>query len=309
MQRCLLILLLFLPQTSEPPPSGRGLQGPILVAEEVFRGSVTSIEDGDSLSVKASTETILIHLEGIDAPEMSQSGGYEAKTALRELTLGKQVTVRLKSAIDRLARVEVDGADVSATMIRRGMAWHCPRFTTDRDLTTAEEEARAAKRGLWSAARPTPPWLHRRAGSCWERVKAPAGLDAQRPDFSGVWTAVNPPHRAGERLTIAQDSDSLTIEHHSDVGTQSAVYKLEGSTSLAFTTPNGPADVVAKTRWSGQALILEERQWLIRGEEAKSRRHVFWLDGPDVLNVEISTPQPIGEVDTTRLVLRRVPPH
>ena len=305
--RLFLLLVCLVPQTAEPVPRVRTLQGPILVAEEVFHGAVTSIEDGDSLVVKTPTESITIHLEGIDAPEMSQPGGFEAKAALRELTLGKKVTVRLKSAIDHLARIEVDGADVSAAMIRRGMAWHCPRFTTDRDLTDAEEEARAAQRGLWSAPRPMPPWLHRRAGSCWEGVKPQRTTEEKRPDFSGVWSAVSPTDRAGERVTIRQDAVNLTIEHESGAGVEAAVYKLNGTISRAFMTAHGPADTVTKTHWNGHSLIVEERQWLVRGEEARNRRQVLWLDEPDVLNLEISTPRPLGETDTTRLVLRRMP--
>ena len=115
------------------------------------------------------------------------------------------------------------------------------------------------------------------------------------------------PDRAGQRLTIKQDAVSLSLEHQSGADFESAVYKLDGTTSRAFTTANGPADVVAKPRWVGNSLIVEERRWLVRGQEAQNRRQVLWLDDADVLNWEISTPRPIGESDTMRLVLRRAP--
>jgi endonuclease YncB( thermonuclease family) len=173
--RVLAAVLIVLAQIGQEPATGaspRFRQEPLLVAEEVFKATVTSVEDGDSLVVKAAAEQTSIHIVGVDAPEMSQPGGPEAKAFLSALVLGKPVIVRLKSTTERLATVEVDGTDVSAALIRRGMAWHCPRYTDDRELVSAEAEARAAKRGLWAAPRPTPPWLYRGAGACWQQKKS-----------------------------------------------------------------------------------------------------------------------------------------
>lgn len=150
----------------------RASQDPLLVAEEVFQATVTAVEDGDSLVVGSQTGSTTIHLAGVDAPEMSQPGGPEAKAFLNDLVLHKTVTVRLQSAAERLARLEVNGSDVSAALVRGGMAWHCRRYTDDRELTTAEADARATKRGLWAGSRPTPPWQHRGVDACWQQKKA-----------------------------------------------------------------------------------------------------------------------------------------
>jgi len=155
-------------------PAGR--QFPLLVAEEVFQATVLSIEDGDTMNVRAvaSGEASVIHVVGVDAPELSQPGGAEAKAFLAGLVSGKTITVRLKAALERFAQVEIDGSDVSFLLIRNGMAWHCPRFAKEEGLTAAEAEARRAKRGIWSRPQPTPPWIYRGAGVCWEKQKAPA---------------------------------------------------------------------------------------------------------------------------------------
>ena len=151
------------------PAVARALQDPILVAEEVFQATVTAVEDGDTLAVKtANAESVVVQIASVDAPELSQPGGPEAKAFLTKLVLGKIVTVRLQSTVDRSARVEIAGTDISAALIRNGMAWHCPRYADDRELTIAESDARTSKRGLWSTPRPTPPWLYRRAGACWQ---------------------------------------------------------------------------------------------------------------------------------------------
>lgn len=287
-------------------------QDPSLVAEEVLQADVTSVEDGDSLVVKtvATGESVVIHIAGVDAPELSQRGGAEAKGFLGQLLTGKRVTVRLKRTIEGVARIEIGGSDVSLRLIRSGMAWHCPRFAKEDDLAAAEAEARRAKRGLWSRAQPTPPWLYRGAGVCWQRQSAPA-KSPSRPDFSGRWTAIDPPGRAGHQLTIVQDAQTLTIRHESDDLPESFTYKLEGTTGRAFTTEQGPADSVAKSGWNNGVWTVDERQWLVRGQEPRHLRQRLWLDEQGFLNLEMSSPQPIGEYDSTLVRYRStafVPP-
>ena len=307
MRTLVLIALVLLPLEQEPPPASARAQDPVLVAEEVFKGTVSAVEDGDTLVVRTSFDTSMkLHLEGADAPEMSQPGGFEARATLAELALNEPVTVRLKNVVERLARVEADGADVSLALVRRGMAWHCPRYTRDRDLASAEAEARGKKRGLWAAARPTPPWLHRGAGVCWQE----AGRSRRDvPDFSGSWTAVSPPRDAGRTITITQDATHVVIEHALDGVPEVWSWKLEGLTSLALSGADGPIDVVAKSRWEGGALVVDERTWAVRGQEAASVRRTFWLDDRGFLNVETARPRPLGELDATVLVLRRDAPR
>lgn len=304
--RGLLLVTIVIAQAGEFVPRGAVRQDPTLVGEEVFKATVLSVEDGDSLVVKSTMDRATLHLQGIDAPELTQPGGPESKSALSELTLGKTVTVRLKSAAEHVARIELDGSDISEVLIRQGMAWHCPRYTNDPELARAEADARASKRGLWRAPRPMPPWLHRGAGTCWEQRKGSASSREERPDFSGTWTAISPPARVGHKLAIRQDATILTLQQEPPTfDLLSSSYKLDGTTSRAYRTEEGPVDMVAKTRWSGRSLVLDERQWRVRGQEAVNIRQVFWLDDRGFLNVEVSTPRPIGEQDMTRMVLQR----
>jgi hypothetical protein len=178
------------------------------------------------------------------------------------------------------------------------MAWHCPRYTEDRALIAAEADARREKRGLWRAARPTPPWLHRGAGMCWEQ-----GKGAGPADFSGVWTAVSPSERVGAQLVIRQDVSTLTLERRGDV---SLTYKLEGSVSRLQRNDEGRlVDALARTWWTGRALVIEERSWPVHGQESVQSRQVLWIDDRGLLNVEESSPQPLGRSDARTIVLRR----
>ena len=291
----------FTPQTgANASPPSRAQDAP-LVAEEVFTAQVVSIEDGDTLVVKSAAEQTPLHLAGVDAPELSQPAGPAARDFVRNLAGGRTVTVRLVSVIERLARIEVNGDDLALALINAGMAWHCPRYTDDRALIAAEAGARREKRGLWRAARPTPPWLHRGAGMCWEPGKA-----ASLQDFSGSWRAVSPSDRAGARLVVRQDASTLTLERPGDVEPAPVTYVLEGTVSLPVRNEEGRLiDALARSWWKGRALVIEERRWPTHGQEAVNSRQVLWIDDRGFLNLEESSAQPIGRSDARTLVLRR----
>ena len=59
--------------------------------------------------------------------------------------------------------VLLEDLDVNAEMIRRGAAWVYRRYAVDEHLFVLEDQARAAKRGLWSLPEPQriPPWQWR----------------------------------------------------------------------------------------------------------------------------------------------------
>lgn len=57
------------------------------------------------------------------------------------------------------------GADrkyLSAEIIRAVMGWHYKRYSNSEELAQLEEEARAARRGLWIDDNPIPPYEWRK---------------------------------------------------------------------------------------------------------------------------------------------------
>jgi endonuclease YncB( thermonuclease family) len=70
---------------------------------------------------------------------------------------------------DRYGRVvgtvRVDGRNINETMVWMGLAWAYPRYVVHQSYYAAQDAAKAAKRGLWADASPTPPWLFRHAPS------------------------------------------------------------------------------------------------------------------------------------------------
>jgi hypothetical protein len=126
-----------------------------------WRAVVIAVHDGDSLTVREeSGPAQRVRLEGIDAPELRQPLGLEARDVLIALTLHRSVEVHAKGR-DRygrlLARVIADGKDVSEAMVERGLAWHFTPYSDDPKLAALEREARRHRVGLWRDSHPMAP--------------------------------------------------------------------------------------------------------------------------------------------------------
>ena len=134
---------------------------------ETFIAPVSRVADGDTITVVHGGDTTRIRLDGIDTPEMDQAFGVQARTFTLSRVSGRQVIVTVHD-VDRygrfVARVQIDGVDLSVVLVSEGLAWHYTRYSDDAVLARAEAEARAKKIGLWSQRSPVPPWEYRRQG-------------------------------------------------------------------------------------------------------------------------------------------------
>lgn len=142
-------------------PSCRGREG-----RAPFEARVVGVSDGDSITVLDGTTRVKVRLKGIDCPERRQPFGARAKQLTSELAFGKTVTVR-PFGKDRYGRVlgEVvlpDGRVLNEELVAAGMAWHYTRYSKDRTLARLERQARRARVGVWSEARPVAPWEFRK---------------------------------------------------------------------------------------------------------------------------------------------------
>lgn len=104
-----------------------------------------------------------IRIEGIDCPSADQPFGKEAKKFTADLVSGKTVYVSavqnmvsgkpLKYAnvdADSVARLIVDGVNVSESLLKAGLAWHRTWDSADISLARMEAMARTERRGIWS---------------------------------------------------------------------------------------------------------------------------------------------------------------
>jgi endonuclease YncB( thermonuclease family) len=135
-------------------PAGKQEPKPAAKAEpKPLEGKVTRVVDGDTLVVESAEggEAVTVRLQGIDAPEICQGHGPEAKRALEELVLQQPVAVigELRDDHGRLLGKLMKGTqDVGDRMVRDGHAWSY-RYKYDRGPYVAEERmAHALRRGL-----------------------------------------------------------------------------------------------------------------------------------------------------------------
>jgi len=108
---------------------------------------VVGITDGDTFrGLTKEKEEIKYRIYGIDAPEKKQPFGTKSKEYLSDLIFRKTVGIKVDSK-DRYGRLIVwvitpDGKDVSAEMIKAGMAWHFKQYDNSGLYETLEAEAK-----------------------------------------------------------------------------------------------------------------------------------------------------------------------
>ncbi len=141
------------------------------VAAETLHGVVIVVIDGDTVLFKpdhthpSGRAFLKIRLADIDAPEHDQPYGEAATRALAAQVLKQRVEVDTVATdvYDRtIARIRMDGDEVVADLVRRGLAWSVTRSRNASALKAAQRQARLARRGLWQDAAPVPPWVWRR---------------------------------------------------------------------------------------------------------------------------------------------------
>lgn len=137
----------------------------------VIEGKVVNVHDGDTVTVlDRDNKKFHIRLQGIDAPELKQKYGSESQQNLERMVMGKQVTI-VWTKVDKYRRtvgtIMLDGKDINIEQVKAGLAWHFKKYADEQEpkdretYARAEEQARAAKLGLWQDPDPTPPGDYR----------------------------------------------------------------------------------------------------------------------------------------------------
>lgn len=165
-----------IPGTIIPPPRCKGLCSLTCIwivlllishTQERFIGVVIDVSDGDTIKVLREFQQVKIRIYGIDAPEKSQPFGRQARQFVAMCVLQKSVTI-ITHDTDRYGRIVADvllndGRSLARELVHAGLAWWFRRYAPlDAVLQNLEHSAREARRGLWSADCPIPPWFWRR---------------------------------------------------------------------------------------------------------------------------------------------------
>jgi len=180
------------PAVRAPAPVAPPLPAPSprkKAASASWLGEVVEFTDGDTCNVSpvGGGKPVPIRVFGVDAPELAQSYGPEAREVLRALVVGQAVTVKPKgtSHTRTVARLTLpDGRDVGAELVAQGAAWWSREYApTDRPLSELEARAKAERRGLWVDPSPTPPEEFRHPG--YAKIIEEAGRGDDTPGL--VW--------------------------------------------------------------------------------------------------------------------------
>ena len=142
------------------------------LASQTVSGLVVRVVDGDTIWVKtdAAQPPLKVRLSGMDAPEICQAGGIEARQALSQRVLHKKVALSFSRRDDYgrvLGSVRLDGEDVGRWMVSRGHAWSYGFRRYPGPYAAEQLEATSAQRGLYAdPAAQRPGMFRKQHGSC-----------------------------------------------------------------------------------------------------------------------------------------------
>ena len=131
------------------------------------------VTDGDTFTcLDTAGKQQKVQVSEIDAPELGQPYGRDARDTLAEFIFGKSlavVPIRTTSEGFVVCKVSVNGKDIGREMVVAGAAWSEP--TSESPLIKDQQDAKEARRGLWSGVSPTPPWEFRKAAlNPWQQA-------------------------------------------------------------------------------------------------------------------------------------------
>ena len=153
--------------TAEKGTEANDLEKNKLNKSVLYQGEVVGITDGDTLTILINKEPYKIRLAQIDTPEKRQPYGSKAKKVLSDLVFNRTISITIET-IDRYGRyvadIHFEGKHINAEMVKLGAAWVYRKYVRDKSLYDIENEAKAAKIGIWSLpeSEQVPPWQWRR---------------------------------------------------------------------------------------------------------------------------------------------------
>ena len=146
-------------------------------APKTMSGKVVSVINGSTLEILTSeNEILLIKLKSVEAPEIDQEFGMEAKKYAIKFCLKKKVEVEIVGKDrkgNRLAIVKLqNGKMLNEHLVKMGLGWINSSGEQQQALVEKLEIAKATNTGLWQSDEPVAPWIYRRTQS----MMRPKGL-------------------------------------------------------------------------------------------------------------------------------------
>ncbi|MFP5520470.1 MAG: thermonuclease family protein [Bdellovibrionia bacterium] len=122
-----------------------------------YQGQVVKCHDGDTCHLQTDKNKIKIRFHGIDAPELKQQYGKQARDHLLSLIIDKQVLAKCSGhSFDRqTCEVFLNGENINKRMVQDGWAWESQRYSSGAYKAEAEA-AKLKKIGIWKDSTESP---------------------------------------------------------------------------------------------------------------------------------------------------------
>ncbi len=129
--------------------------------EPTLQVEALTVVDGDTFVARDGEGLYLLKLRDIEAPELEQPYGRNARERLAAQVVGRRIVVwpRKGDGCVIPVRVEVGGQDVAEQLLQQGAAWASPAAPAP--WRRIEALARREEAGLWDGLAPEPPWEFR----------------------------------------------------------------------------------------------------------------------------------------------------
>lgn len=133
--------------------------------KQLLEGTIVHVSDGDTVTLLLKgNKKIKIRLYGIDAPEIGQKYGEEAKVYLQKYLLNKKVSV-VDCGIDKYNRVlgiiYIGSLNINEELLTDGLAWQY-HFNKDDVYKKLMQNAKKKKINIWSDPRAIDPYHWRK---------------------------------------------------------------------------------------------------------------------------------------------------
>lgn len=145
----------------------------VVIGTNTRASTLTVSPVGKVSSGLGDTAALQVMLTDVISPGLMQRRASEASQFMLDVALGEAVTIEVRTpdemtkqlgddeGVTVYGRVRLGKVSLHEALVAAGWAWVLPEARKDKALVKLENEARAAKRGLWADESPVEPWRWR----------------------------------------------------------------------------------------------------------------------------------------------------
>ena len=115
---------------------------------------VVKVYDGDTITVLYNNKKVKVRLYGIDAPELKQSYGKQARDYLSNIVLNKDITLKIynKDVYGRqVAEVIYNNVNINQLLVKTGNVYVYTKYNNELNVyVPLEQYAKQNKLGVWN---------------------------------------------------------------------------------------------------------------------------------------------------------------